>query len=143
MPIGQENHLYLFISSSYSYYSRWEMCFKTCLSSYYKTDTVLCRLKSKEEGERLFALRGEMEKHGRKRVERWNNQKYCFLEKVLMWVSGKFLAHDPSMLSSACLQESDTALWHQIQFPRQEPEAKKKRKKKLNIQLIRHKAVKV
>lgn len=75
MPNDQENHLSLFISSSYSYYSRWEMCFKTCLSSYYKTDTVLCRLKSKEEGEKLFELRGKMEKHGRKRVKRWNNQR--------------------------------------------------------------------
>ena len=44
IPNGQENHLSLFLSSSYSYYSGWKMCFKTRLSSYYKMDTVPCRL---------------------------------------------------------------------------------------------------
>lgn len=43
IPNGQENHLSLFLSSSYSY-SGWKMCFKTRLSSYYKMDTVPCRL---------------------------------------------------------------------------------------------------
>lgn len=42
-----------------------------------------------------------------------------------MWADGKFLIHDPSMLNSVCLEEGATALWYYIQFPRQEPEAKK------------------
>lgn len=57
------------------------MCFKTRLSRYYKMDTVLCRLKSKEEEERLFELRGEIKKHGRKRVKRWNNQREVLFPK--------------------------------------------------------------
>lgn len=44
-------------------------------------DTVLCRLKSKEEEERLFELRGEIKKHGRKRVKRWNNQREVLFPK--------------------------------------------------------------
>ena len=55
----------------------------------------------------------------------------------MTWMSGKFLTHDPSMLNSVYLEESDTALWYHIQFPRQEPEAKKK-KENLNIWLVRH-----